>query len=161
MQAVTIHKATAEDAAQIAAMAQELALYEGESSQVSAASIAKILTPNAAVPNCECFMARIGEEAAGFVLYYAGYDLSSDSYGFHLADMLVREVYRGKGVGKKLLAALAKEAQKQSREWLSLTALQGNVVAKNFYDKSGFQCVDVRFYAIGPNGLAALAKQLL
>lgn len=163
MQAVTIHKATAQDTPQIAAMARELAAFEGEKTLANEAVIARVLSKDgtAPTPHCECFIAKDGHEAAGFVLYYAGYDLASDSAGFHVADMFVCEVYRRRGVGAKLLAALANEAQEQSRQWLSLTALHGNIAAKDFYVARGFTAVDVQFYAIGKNGLNTLAKHAL
>jgi ribosomal protein S18 acetylase RimI-like enzyme len=156
MQTLTIHKATPQEAPLIAALAQELAQYEGEPSAANASGIAKAMQ---AEPACHAMLARAGEEAIGFVLYYAGYDLSSDAIGFHLADMYVAQAYRQKGVGEQLMKAVAQHARKEGREWLSLTALRENETAQAFYHALGFVPVNVDFYAIGATGLHKIIQK--
>lgn len=157
MQTITIHKATQADAPAIAQMARELAAFEGERSLASAEGIARALSQSE--PRCYGLLASAEGKRIGFALYYGGYDVSSDSYGFHLADMYVCEAYRAQGIGKKLLAHIAAQAEQEERQWVSLTALAGNMLAEGFYAAQGFSKAPVHFYAIGAGGLKRIRSE--
>ena len=47
------------------------------------------------------------EEPAGFALFFHNFSTFLGRPGIYLEDLFVREEYRGKGFGKKLLAYLA------------------------------------------------------
>ncbi len=155
MKASSIHKAHITDAAAIADMAQALAAYEGERSFADEAAMRAILTAECE-PKCHCLVAKADESPVAFALYYAGYDLSSASYGFHLADLYVEEAHRNQGIATQLLSAIAAQAQAENREWISLTALKNNAAAGAFYSAQNFHKADVDFYAIGANGMRHL-----
>lgn len=164
MQSVAIHKAGADDAATLAALAHELAAYEGETTQADEAALRRALAGEAA-PRCEALLAREsgGHEAAaaGFALYYPGYDLASAGYGFHLADLYVREPWRRRGIGQALVVAMAQQALEEGRAWVSLTALRTNRSAQAFYAGLGFSEADLAFLALGPRGMGALTQRHL
>ncbi len=155
--AVSIHKASLADAAAIARLAVQLADYERSNTLCDEAAIAQLIA-SVREPRCHLLVAKAGEKIIGFILFYAGYDLSSDAYGFHLADICVDEPYRHKGVGKALMQALAQQAQHESREWVSLTALKHNQLAQHFYAKCGFEKVAVDFFAAGETTLQTWIK---
>lgn len=177
VKAFSIHKATTSDAPAIARMVQALAAYEGEASAADEASIQAML--EGCAPECHCLIAKVthpGQPKAepgsceipgrftsgmcvGFALYYAGYDLSSASYGFHLADLYVDEAHRKHGIATQLLAAIAEQALSEHRAWISLTALKSNASAAAFYNAKAFHKADVDFYAIGANGMRRLVAK--
>jgi len=95
------------------------------------------------------------------VLYYAGYDLTSDSYGFHIADICVTESWRRQGVGRQLLAELGQAALTENRDWLSLTVLQGNHKAMQFYRSLGFDNMTSELWATGKTGILSIVNGYL
>ena len=104
-------------------------------------------------------LAAAEEEVVGLTLYYVGYDVLTASYGYHLADFVVEECYRRRGVGKQLFAHLAAENLSQGGKWISLTALTNNEAATNFYQSLGLTKVAVDFFAIGPGGLSSIVRK--
>ena len=96
------------------------------------------------------------EAVIGVVLYYPGYDTLSASYGHHLADIIVSEGKRGRGIGKLLVKALAKLTLAAGKEWISLTVLQRNDAAHGFYKALGMTQVSVHFFAAGKQALSAM-----
>lgn len=155
MQPITIHKATPDDAPIIIALEKKLADYEGEPSMANECALQAMLA-GSQQPHCECLLAKDGDEVVAFVLFYAGYDLASTTFGLHLADIFVDKTYRQRGVGKQLMQAVALQAQLENREWISLTVLKKNQAAQGFYEALGFIRVEVKMMALGRNGMARL-----
>lgn len=134
----------AEDAVAITRLARALAEYEGISSRVIAADITMLLS----LP--EFYFFRVVEtegRLAGFIFAYPGYDLSSASHGYHLADIFVSETYRGKGIGTALMDELTSQVLSVGGKWISWTLLETNEDALQFYQKTGAQSMRVRFMA--------------
>lgn len=153
--AVTIHKADSSHAAAIARLAQQLAAHEGEKTLCDEQAVARLIQ-SGQQPDCQFYVALSDEDVIGFVMGYAGYDLSSDSYGVHLSDIIVDKANRFQGIGRALLAQLSDDLLSQGGEWLSLTVLESNQLAQGFYDSLQFETVDVRFVAAGKTILQAL-----
>lgn len=95
----------------------------------------------------------------GFTFYYFGYDLSSESYGFHLADFAVHANFRRRHVGTQLLAHVAQNCLKHDGKWISLTSAKTNRAAQWFYQKAGLQKVEVDFYGMGPRAMNQFLEQ--
>lgn len=57
--------------------------------------------------------------------------------GFYIEDIFVRECYRGKGVGTKLLSAVAAQAEAMGYERVEWVVLDWNVNSIAFYEKMG------------------------
>jgi ribosomal protein S18 acetylase RimI-like enzyme len=148
---VTVRAATANDAVSIAALLAELAQHEQTGAHYDAKALAEALQSTPVL--LRGLLACLENKAVGVVLYYHGYDVSSQTYGFHLADMVVSKTYRRQGVARALVAALCHEAQMHSYAWISLTRLHSNVEAKACYDALGFHDVPVAFHAIGTQGM--------
>jgi ribosomal protein S18 acetylase RimI-like enzyme len=151
---VTVRAATAADAEAVAALAQVLAAFEGGSSLCSAQAVTRMLAGETGV-GCRILVA---EDAAGvvcgFAFFYPGYDLSTDTTGFHLGDICVALHARRSGAGRALMRAVAAAAQAEGFGWVSLTVLSGNQDARAFYEGLGFTDVPVNMYAIGEKGMA-------
>lgn len=97
-------------------------------------------------------------QVAGLLCYYPGYDIESASHGNHLADIVVTGSWRGQGVGSLLMKDVARRTREEGGEWLSWTVLKVNRRAVKFYERLGAQDVPLRFMAMGPGGLEALAE---
>lgn len=154
-QQASIHTATAENAKAIAALAIQLAGHEGQNTLACEESILKLIESKTD-PKCHVIVVDTDLGIGGFAIYYPGYDLSSDTYGFHLADICVDEALRGQGIGRQLMSHIARHAESEAREWVSLTAIQKNESAHWFYQSMGFSKVDVRFWAAGKSVLAEI-----
>ena len=95
------------------------------------------------------FVAEQDGTIIGTVIYYAGYDVSSASFGFHLADIIVHRDYRRRGLGRLLFAQMAAQGLSEKAVWISLTVLHENAAARAFYRSLGFTKAKVDFYHIG------------
>ena len=76
-------------------------------------------------------LAEVGGKAAGYALYYDGYDTDKGYRIIFLADLYVRPEYRGIGLGRQLIetvktAAKKRGAKKCSGRSMPLTMLPGN-----------------------------------
>jgi len=58
-------------------------------------------------PKAEVVLAYVGEEAAGFALFYGNYSTFRGQCGIHLEDLFVYPRWRGHGIGRRLLVHLA------------------------------------------------------
>jgi GNAT superfamily N-acetyltransferase len=58
-------------------------------------------------PRAEVVLAYVGEEAAGFALFYGNYSTFRGQCGIHLEDLFVYPQWRGFGIGRQLLVHLA------------------------------------------------------
>ncbi len=151
-----IRSATRSDATAIAALLQALYHAEGNPVAVDTADLQRRLFDAPRGLDVRALVACDGDTVVGTLVYYAGYDVLSASDGYHLADMIVAEGHRRRGVAKALFKALAKQALAEAKEWVSLTALRSNGVAKQFYASLGMTQVDVDFFAIGKTALGRL-----
>lgn len=74
---------------------------------------------------------------AGFVLFFPNYSTFLAKPGFYIEDLYVRECYRKKGLGKRLLSAVAKQAVKMGYGRVEWSVLDWNVNAIKFYEQMG------------------------
>lgn len=151
-----IRPATPDDCNAIAALMTQLNFEEGHNVATLGANIALALFGQSRELNLQSLVADVGTETVGAMLYYAGYDTISASYGFHLADIIVTKHHRQSGVGTALMKALATRALADNKEWISLTVLARNHRAKEFYVALGMEKVDADFFAMGKTALAQL-----
>lgn len=158
---LVIRSAYPQDAPAIAAMLSALCQFEGTATPFDALDYAKhikrLLENEKA--DYHFVMAELGGKPAGFVSYYFGFDLASLSQGAHVGDIFIRDEFRNHKIGSKLMAKVAERVLHQSGQWISLTALKSNELAKHFYEKRSAVAVPVQFYAWGQQGLESLIKK--
>lgn len=63
-----------------------------------------------------------------------------------IEDVVVSDVYRGGGLGRKLTEDLIEIAKKEKLEYLNLTANSSRVAARNLYESLGFQIAETDFF---------------
>ena len=134
---IKIRLATPEDASTIVSFIQALAEYEREPDAVEAPpeSIAQQLSSDP--PPFECLLAEVGPEVQGFALFFHNYSTWRGKSGIYLEDLFVPENYRGHGIGKLLLATLARIAVERDCPRLEWQVLDWNQPSIDFYEALG------------------------
>lgn len=135
--AARLRPATRDDVPLITKLIHELAEYEklAHSCVADAASVGANLFGER--PAAEVVLAFIGDEAAGFALFFENYSTHLSRRGMHLEDLYVREHLRGKGIGKLLLAHLASVAVERGYGRMEWAVLRWNDSAIGVYDAIG------------------------
>ena len=139
---VTIAPATAEDAPLITSFIKELAEYEKLSHKVKAteSTIEEALFGRS--PAAEAVIARCGDEPAGFALFFTTFSTFAGRPGLYLEDLFVRPQYRARGIGRALLAHLARTARERNYGRVEWAVLDWNEPAISFYRSLGAQAMD-------------------
>ncbi len=137
MSAATLRPATRDDVPLITQLIRELAEYEklAHTCVADDESVAENLF--GANPAAEVVLAFIGEEAAGFALYFENYSTHLSRRGMHLEDLYVREHLRGRGIGRMLLSHLASIAVERGYGRMEWAVLRWNESAIRVYDAIG------------------------
>jgi GNAT superfamily N-acetyltransferase len=87
-------------------------------------------------PRFHALIAKWGEQTAGYALYYFFYS-SFEGPAVFLEDVYVREEFRGKGVGKALMAEVAAVAVREGFWGVRWEVLNWNQPAIEFYRRLG------------------------
>ena len=90
-----------------------------------------------AAPRAFCDIAEVGGEAVGFALWFYSVSTFEGRHGLYLEDLFVRPARRGGGVGKALLAHLARRCRDEGLPRLEWSVLDWNAPAIAFYDSIG------------------------
>ncbi len=88
-------------------------------------------------PVAEAALAEVAGEPAGFALWFSIFSTFRGTPGLYLEDLFVRTSHRGRGIGKALLAAVARRAVEQGCGWLGWSVLDWNAPAIGFYRALG------------------------
>lgn len=109
-------------------------------------------------PVAEVFFAFEGETAVGFALIFQNYSTFLAKPGIYLEDLYVKEEYRGRGYGKKLLKYLAHLAVERECGRFEWSVLDWNKPAIDFYKSLGAVAMDEwTVYRVSGDALAKLA----
>src|SRR5688572_9245686 len=102
-----IRSATVDDVSVILTLIRGLAEYERlvDEAVVTAADIRASLFGER--PQAEVLIAEFGDHAAGFALFFHNYSTFLGRRGLYLEDLFVFPTYRGRGIGRALMARLA------------------------------------------------------
>jgi GNAT superfamily N-acetyltransferase len=110
-------------------------------------------------PAAEAVVARVGGEPAGFALYFHNFSTFLGRHGLYLEDLFVRPEFRGRGVGKSLLAYLARLALARGCGRFEWAVLDWNRRAQEFYESLGAQArTDWIGYRITGDALRRLSE---
>lgn len=141
-QALRIDPARPADAPLIVALVRELAEYERLLHEVR-------ITPEDVVrdlfgprPYAESVIAREGDAAVGFALWFHNYSTFAGRPGLYLEDLYVRPSCRGRGHGEALLRYLARLAVDRGCARFEWAVLDWNAPAIAFYRKLGAVAMD-------------------
>jgi GNAT superfamily N-acetyltransferase len=90
-------------------------------------------------PAAEALIARAGDVAAGFALYFSSYSTFVGRAGIYLEDLFVLPAWRGRGIGRRLFGAVAELAVERGAGRLEWSVLDWNEPALRFYASLGAQ----------------------
>jgi GNAT superfamily N-acetyltransferase len=138
---LSIRAATVEDVALLRKLIRELAEYENELDQVliTEADLARDgFGPEAMF---RVLLAYWDQEPAGYALFFDFYSTWVGRQMF-LEDLFVRETFRGRKIGKSLLAAVARIAKSEGCYGLRWEVLDWNRAAIEFYKSLGAEFLD-------------------
>jgi len=109
-------------------------------------------------PGAEVVLAYVGRDLAGFALFFHNYSTFLGRRGLYLEDLFVRPAYRGRGVGRRLLAHLARLAVERKCGRMEWWVLDWNESAIRFYRSIGAVPMDDwSVYRLTGDPLARLA----
>jgi GNAT superfamily N-acetyltransferase len=157
---IAIRAAVESDAALIFAFVRELADYEKLSGEVDATpeSIAAALF--AREPRLYCDIAEWKGEPAGFAVWFLNFSTFRGRHGIYLEDIFVRPAFRKRGLGKALLARLARRCVDEGWTRFEWAVLDWNLSSIAFYKSIGAQIMDEwKICRLSGQGLQGLALQ--
>lgn len=163
---VRIRRAEAGDSAALAAMLEELAAFEGKAlAPAGAAQMAAWL--DADDPPFHALIAESGAEAPdgagrtalGYLAFYRAFSLFKATPVLLVENVYVRGEARGLGVGRRLLAAAAREAGTRGWRRLELNVRAVNDTADGFYRRLGFTDPGESVRRLDDAALDALARE--
>jgi len=154
-----IRRARPTETGLVLSLIRELAEYEKLLHEVEATDAmidAALFGDN---PLLFCEIAEWDGEPAGFAVWFVNFSTFSGRSGIYVEDLFVRPAYRGKGIGKALLAYLAKLCVEKGWARLQWSVLDWNTPSIAFYKSLGAVMMD-EWTVCRVNGpaLAALAK---
>jgi GNAT superfamily N-acetyltransferase len=155
-----IEPARPADVPLLLAMIRELAAYEKALDEVVATEEELADGLFGEPPGAEALVARLGGEPVGFALYFTNFSTWLGRRGLYLEDLYVRPAARGRGVGRALLAALARVATQRGCRRLEWWVLDWNQPAIGFYRSLGARAMDDwTVYRLTGEPLARLAAE--
>lgn len=158
MSAPLIRTARREDAGEILRLIRELAEFENLLDQVRAREEDILRDGFGPKPRFECLLGDIGGQVLGFALYFHNYSTFEGCAGLYLEDIYVSPAARGSGLGRALMARLAKIAVERDCARLDLWVLHWNP-AREFYRRLGFdRMADWLPYRLDGAALGKLAE---
>jgi len=155
---VTIRHARPEDCAALAALVRELAAHEGKQAldHVTAETIADwAFGPE---PSFRALIAFAGGKPAGYLAYYPAFSLFKGGRVLLVENLYISETARGCGLGRRLVAAAAREAVAQGYARMELNVRDSSAEAKAFYERCGFEPPGETVYRIDDEALRRLAE---
>jgi GNAT superfamily N-acetyltransferase len=133
----TIRPARPEDAETLANLVRELAIYEKLEHLAKATPEdfrRHLFGPR---PAAEAALAEVDEEPVGFALWFSIFSTFRGQPGLYLEDIFVRPEFRGRGIGKALLASLARLAVGRGYGRMDWSVLDWNAPSIAFYRALG------------------------
>ncbi|MCM4156367.1 GNAT family N-acetyltransferase [Gramella sp. AN32] len=131
-----IRKATKADMPAVLELIKELATFEKEPQAVIIDENDLIRDGFGENPAFNCLVGEIEEKIQGMALFYFRYSTWKGKT-VHLEDLIVREKFRGVGLGSALYTAVIKFAAEEKVKRTEWVVLDWNKTAADFYRRSG------------------------
>ena len=134
---VRIVAATEKDTPIILHMIRGLAEYERLSDRVTATEDAlreQLFGPR---PAAEVCLLYVGEEPVGFVVFFSTFSTFACRPGIYLEDLFIERAWRGRGLGRQLLAHVAAIGAERGCRSMKWAVLSWNERAVDFYRRLG------------------------
>ena len=135
--ALTIRPVAEHEVAEVLKFIRELAVYEHLEHEVVATEAALRAALFGPRPYAEVAFACLEGAPVGFALFFHNFSTFLGKPGIYLEDLFVRPEARGRGVGRSLLAWLARTALERGCGRLDWAVLDWNEPSIVFYRKLG------------------------
>jgi GNAT superfamily N-acetyltransferase len=142
MASIQIVPAQATDVPVILGMIRALAEYEQLTHEVTATEDDLRHSLFGPRPAGEVVLAYAGDAPIGFALFFHNFSTFLGRHGLYLEDLFVVPEWRGKGVGKQLLAHVASIAESRKCGRMEWAVLDWNESAIAFYRRMGAHVLD-------------------
>ena len=136
MDKIEIRRATKEDISLVRDLVMELAIFEKAPKEVTSSLADYVQEGFSDNPLFTANLIYLNDELAGFSLWY--YRFSTwKGRRFYLEDLYIKEAYRGKGLGRKLINEAIEEAKRMKCTGMMWQVLDWNQPAIDFYNTLG------------------------
>ena len=139
---LAIRPATLDDVPLIRQLIAELADYERLADAAVATDDGLRAQLFGAHPAAEVLIGEVDGEPAGFALFFHNFSTFLGKRGLYLEDLFVRPAFRGSGLGKHLMASLARIAVQRNCGRFEWSVLDWNAPAIRFYRTLGAAGMD-------------------
>jgi GNAT superfamily N-acetyltransferase len=157
---LAIRAARPADSVLIFALVRELADYEKLSGEIDATPEAIAAALFAREPRLFCDIAEWNGEPAGFSVWFLNFSTFRGRHGIYVEDLFVRPAFRAKGIGKALMARLAKRCVDEGWTRFEWAVLDWNAPSIAFYKSIGAQVMDEwRICRLSGQALQAFANE--
>lgn len=134
---IAIRPATPDDVPLIRQLIVELAEYERMRDAAVATDAALREQLFGAQPAAEVLLGEVDGQPAGFALFFHNFSTFLGQRGLYLEDLFVRPQFRGAGLGKHLMASLARLAVHRGCGRFEWSVLDWNTPSIGFYRSIG------------------------
>jgi GNAT superfamily N-acetyltransferase len=93
-------------------------------------------------PSAEVVLARVGQDAVGFAVWFYSYSTFLARPGLYIEDVFVFPEWRGRGIGRALVTYLARVAVARNCGRMEWSVLDWNETAIGFYRRLGATPMD-------------------
>ena len=154
----SIRPANPADVPIILELIRDLATYERAPNDVTATEeqLQRVLFGEK--PSAEVLIAREGETAVGFAVFFHNFSTWLGKPGLYLEDLFVRPEKRGHGYGRALLIELARIARRRDCGRMEWAVLNWNEPAIQLYQTLGAKPMDEwTIFRLAPDEISRLA----
>lgn len=137
MSAIRLRSACADDAGTILGFIQALAEYEQLAHECEATEQQLRATLFGPAPAAEVLIAEFDGTPAGFALFFQNYSTFRARPGIYLEDLFVLPAFRSRGIGRALLARIARLAVERGCARFEWSVLDWNTPAIKVYHAIG------------------------
>jgi GNAT superfamily N-acetyltransferase len=141
---LNIRSATREDVPQLLQFIRELATYEKKRDKCLTTEDDLLRDGFGAGSKFRSLLAEWDGEPAGYAVFFDFYSTFQGCSALFLEDLYVPDRFRGKGIGKALLAAVARLAIEENCFGMQWEVLDWNTPAIEFYKRLGADFLDER-----------------
>lgn len=142
LEVTEVRAARPDDVPLLLELINQLAEYERMADEVVATEARLRETLFGERPAAEAAIASLDDRPVGFALWFYNYSTFLGRPGLYLEDLFVKPEHRGRGVGKALLAHLARVAVAKGCGRMEWSVLDWNEPAIRFYRSLGAKAMD-------------------
>ena len=137
---MSIREATAADIPDLLRLVHDLAAYEKQPDAVEATSemyAAALFPADGSTPTTRALVAEVDGAVVGMAIWYLTFSTWTGVNGIWLEDLFVEPEQRGAGLGRELLATLARTCVDRGYQRLEWWVLDWNTPSIEFYRSRG------------------------